>query len=189
MIALARKTAIAIAIFALPAAAENGRDFAWGPVDNGLRVALTATAHPERYRGVALELRLENAADEPLWIPGRLRLPWNWIFEFEPEAGGSALVAHFAQPPELPDPPLPIELVPGERFVLQFDCRHWLRRDSYTIARPGSGVHVVRAKSLAVGAEPDPKAWTGTIQSGRVPVEISFHDRPTKPAEPDEAGE
>jgi hypothetical protein len=190
VIALARAAAIAFTIAALPASAENGLDVAWGPAVNGLRVAISATAHPERHRGVALELQLENASEESLRIPGRLRLPWNWHFEFEPEAGESTLVAHFAQPPEAPEPPLPIELASGERFVLQFDCRHWLYRDSHTIARPRPGIHLVQANSVAVGAEPDPKAWTGTIQSGRVPVEISFRDPSSQPAfEPEQDGE
>jgi hypothetical protein len=188
--ARARAAAIAFAIFALPASAGNGLDVAWGPAVNGLRVAISATAHPEPHRGVTLELQLENATDAPVRIPGRLRLPWNWHFEFEPEAGESTLVAHFAQPPEAPESPLPIELGSGERFVLQFDCRHWLYRDLHTIARPRPGIHVVQANSVAVGAEPDPKAWTGTIQSGRIPVEISFRDPPSQPAfQPERDGE
>ena len=189
VIARARAAAIAFAIFAQPASAENDLDVAWGPAVNGLRVAISATAHPERYRGVTLELQLENAADEPLRIPGRLRLPWNWHFEFEPEAGGSALVANFARPPEPPESLLPIELLSGERFALQFDCRHWLHRDSHTIARPRTGLHVVQANSVAVGAETDPKAWTGTVRSGRVPVEISFRELQTSPNEAEEAAE
>ncbi|MBW2664868.1 MAG: hypothetical protein JRE13_01145 [Deltaproteobacteria bacterium] len=193
VITLARAAAIAFAITALPASAENGLDVAWGPAANGLRVAISATAHPERHRGVALELQLENATDGPLRIPGRLRLPWNWHFEFEPELGGSTLVAHFAPPPEPPESPLPIELVSGERFMLQFNCRHWLYRDSHTIARPRPGIHLVQANSVAVGAEPDPKAWTGMVRSGRVQVEISFRDQQTPPSEsefePEEDGE
>jgi hypothetical protein len=192
VIAPARAAAIVLAIFALPATAETDLDIAWGSASNGLRVAISATAHPERHRGVALKLELENAADAPLRVPGRLRLPWNWHFEFEPATGGSTLVAHFAQPPEPPEAPPAIELAPGERFTLQFDCRHWLHQVSHTIARPRPGIHVVQANSVAVGAEPDPAAWTGTVRSGQVRVDISFRDQPTSTQEsgfaPEEAG-
>jgi hypothetical protein len=189
VIAPARAAAIAFAIFALPASAADDLDIAWGPAVNGLRVAISATAHPERHRGVALTLQLENDTDGPLRIPGRLRLPWNWHFEFEPETGGPSLVAHFAQPEESLEAPPPIELASGERFALRFDCRHWLHGVSQTIARPRPGIHRVQANSIAVGAEPDPMAWTGTVRSGQVPVDISFHDQPTATPEPEIAPE
>ena len=176
MIARAWAATVAFAVLALPAPAKTEPDLAWGPAVNGLRIGLATTAHPERHRGVALELQLENTSGAPLRLPGRLRLPWSWRFEFESEAGGPALIAHFAQPPEPPEPPLPIELAVGERQPLRFDCRHWLHAESHTIARPRPGLHVVRAGSLPVGAEPDPRAWTGEARSGRVTVEISFRD-------------
>jgi len=180
-----RTAAITFAFLAVSASAEDDRDVAWGPDVNGLRVALSATAYPEQLRGVALTLQLENSGDAPLRIPGRLRLPWNWRFEFTPEADGSALVAHFAQPPEPPVSPPAIELASGDRFVLRFDCRHWLHEISHTIARPRPGIHVVQANSLAVGAEPDPRAWTGTVRSGRIRVDIAFRDPQTSPVGPD----
>jgi hypothetical protein len=177
VIAAARAAAIAIAIVALPASADDGLDAAWGPADNGLRIAIAATAHRDQHRGVTLELQLENTTDAPIRIPGRLRLPWNWHFEFEPEAGGSTLVAHFAHPPETPEPPEPIEVVAGERFVLRFDCRHWLHQSAQTIARPKAGRYRVGANPVPVGAELDPAAWTGNVRSGRIRVDIAFSDR------------
>jgi len=176
VIAAARAAAIAAAILALPASAQDGLDATWGPTDNGLRIAIAATAHPDQHRGVALALQLENTTAQPIRIPGRLRLPWNWHFEFAPEAGGSTLVAHFAHPPETPEPPAPIELVSGGRYLLQFDCRHWLHESSHTIARPRAGRYSVQASSVPLGAELDADAWTGIVESGRIAVDVSFID-------------
>jgi len=186
VIAAARAAAIAAAIFALPASAEDGFDAPWGPTNNGLRIAIAATAHRDQHRGVALTLQLENTTDGPIRIPGRLRLPWNWHFEFAPEAGGSTLLAHFAHPPETPEPPAAIELASGERYALRFDCRHWLHESSHTIARPRAGRYGVQASNIPVGAELAPDAWTGNVQSGRIPVDVSFND-PMRPLNESEA--
>lgn len=184
---IGRSLAVALAALALaaPAASEEVPEPAWGEAAHGLRIGLSATAHEERLRGVTLTLQLENTTEGPLRVPGRLRLPWNWLFEFTPRAGGPTLLAHFAQPPEPPEPPSPIELDPGQRFELRFDCRHWIRSELRTIARPTSGAHEILAASAPVGAEPDQEAWTGEAHSGAVEVEIAFRDPLATPESPE----